>query len=186
MFRDLPTPSRPPAPPPGQPASAAALPSPEGDRHASAPSPPPRARAAPKDPAGAGAMARGREERTHRSRGRHRSPPPAARRGARSAPPPAPGAGPPLLPCTPLLPLRTCGLKAEIARLLGGRRESSPCRSVASLEGPEIWRHDLLIPQDPGVPATASLLSNREVRQPSHFLSQDPGHAAPAHLHPQV
>lgn len=55
---------------------------------------------------------------------------PAARRGARSAPPPAPGAGPPLLPGTPLLPLRTCGLKAEIARLLGGRRESSPGRSV--------------------------------------------------------
>lgn len=90
--------------------------------------PPPRARAAPRDGAGAGAVARGR--------GGADSPgaapaaaaaAPRAGRGASSAPPPAPVAGPRLLPSHPLLlPLRTCGLKAEITRPQRGRRALSP------------------------------------------------------------
>lgn len=152
------------APPPGQPGDAAALPLP-GRRSAHlCPLPaPPCARAAPRDGAGAGALAGGG--------GGADSPgaapaaaaaAPRAGRGASSAPPPAPVAGPRLLPSPPLLlPFRTCGFQAEIARPQRGRRALSPAEAsetqrTFTAEETETGDQDPLLPpeiQGPQPPA---------------------------------
>lgn len=102
---------------------------------------------------------------------------PAARRGARSAPPPAPGAGPPLLPCTPLFPSEPAAWKPKSRGCREERGRVPLARAAgtqgASLEEPGIWRQDLLTPPGPGVPAHSP--SSREQRRPGAQAPPLPG-----------
>lgn len=165
--------------------------SPAGDRRASAPTPPPRARAAPKDRAGAGAVARGREERTHRSRGRRRSPharrPPRCPLGSsprswrRSAAPPR---HPPSSPPNLRLESRNRAAAGRKEGEFPGPKRQGPRALPWRIQGSGVMT--FRSPRTPGSQPTAPLLSHREVRGPSHLLSQDPGHGAPTHLHSHI